>query len=185
MTWIVKLFIDSSFLNISITLGLFDVRSGLSAVTLDPSKSKCPGDLEICCLHPDFEKAPVGPVPAPVPIPVILPPPVIAVPVTIPTSLQPVGPVELPHPPVTGPVNPLPPPDHSNQNGGGAGIGGPNNNPGPYVAPVIIEPVAPKPYQPRCGQRHTGGIGVRIQNSKEDSGTQFGEWPNMCAVLNR
>jgi len=93
---------------------------------LDPSKSKCPGEQEICCLHPDFEKPPVGPVPIPVPLP--------------------------------SPV----PEDQS-------------------VAPVIIQPAAPKPYKPRCGQHHIGGI----QNSKEDSGTQFGEWPNMCAVLNR
>jgi hypothetical protein len=37
----------------------------------------------------------------------------------------------------------------------------------------------------RCGQRNYGGIGVRIQNSKEDAATQFGEWPHMCAVLNK
>jgi hypothetical protein len=159
-------------------------------VTLDPSKSKCPGDLEICCLHPDFEKAPAGPVPAPVPIPIPLPPPVPAVPVNL--SPQPnVGPVDPPLPPV-GPVNPpLPPPgpvDPLSPPGPispGPGNGGPNNNSPPYVPPVIIEPAAPKSYEARCGQRHTGGIGVRIQNSKEDSGTQFGEWPNMCAVLNR
>ena len=30
------------------------------------------------------------------------------------------------------------------------------------------------------------GIGIRIQSeSSSDSYTQFGEWPHMCAVLNR
>ena len=28
---------------------LVDIRN------LDPSNSKCPGDLEICCQHPDWE----------------------------------------------------------------------------------------------------------------------------------
>ena len=49
----------------------------------------------------------------------------------------------------------------------------------------MVEPLKPKAYVSRCGQHHYGGIGVRIQNSKEEAGTQFGEWPNMCAVLNR
>ena len=162
--------------------GLFDIRSGLAEVVLDPSKSKCPGDLEVCCLHPDFERPPPGPVPLVVPVtlpPVVLPPPIIAVPVIPPPGPvnPPPGPIDIPHP---GPVNPPPgpepvpnggiPPDRS----GGSG---------PYVP--ILEPTKPKSYVSRCGQRHTGGIGVRIQNSKEEAVTQFGEWPHMCALLNK
>ena len=41
-------------------------------------------------------------------------------------------------------------------------------------------------FYSRCGQRHRGGIGIRIQNTNaRSSQTQFGEWPHMCAVLNR
>ena len=135
--------------------GLFDIRSGLGAVTLDPSKSKCLGELEVCCLHPDFERAPPGPAP---------PPP----------FNPPSGPIPSNPPSGPGPINPLP----------GPGPFKPDNNQGgPYLP--LVEPPKPKQYVSRCGQRHYGGIGVRIQNSKEESGTQFGEWPHMCAVLNR
>ena len=37
-------------------------------------------------------------------------------------------------------------------------------------------------YQPKCGQRNTGGLSVRIQGFT-DSESQFGEWPHMCALL--
>jgi len=41
-------------------------------------------------------------------------------------------------------------------------------------------------YVPQCGQRNSNGIGVRIHhNSLKDTSTQFGEWPHMCAVLNK
>jgi len=41
-------------------------------------------------------------------------------------------------------------------------------------------------YRGQCGKRHPAGIGVRIQsNDPNDRVTQFGEWPHMCAVLNR
>ena len=41
-------------------------------------------------------------------------------------------------------------------------------------------------YRGQCGRRHPAGIGVRIQsNDPNDRVTQFGEWPHMCAVLNR
>jgi len=39
-------------------------------------------------------------------------------------------------------------------------------------------------YVPKCGQRNIEGFGVRI-NSLDKKDTQFGEWPHMCAVLNR
>jgi len=158
--------------------GLFDIRIGLADVVLDPSKSKCPGDLEVCCLHPDFEKPPAGPVAPIVPVtlpPVPLPPPIIAVPVT-----PPPGPVNPPpgpvNPPPVGPINPPPGPGPYPNGPDRSGGSGPQ---------VLIEPIRPKPYVSRCGQRHTGGIGVRIQNSREDSVTQFGEWPHMCALLNK
>jgi len=42
------------------------------------------------------------------------------------------------------------------------------------------------PYRQRCGRHNPGGIGVRIQNLDRFSGsTQFGEWPHMCAILNK
>jgi len=48
------------------------------------------------------------------------------------------------------------------------------------------QPVLPTPYTRQCGKRNIGGLGVRIQsNTKGDRETQFGEWPHMCAVLNR
>ena len=38
----------------------------------------------------------------------------------------------------------------------------------------------------KCGKRNLDGIGVRIQSqTSADRETQFGEWPHMCAVLNR
>lgn len=41
-------------------------------------------------------------------------------------------------------------------------------------------------YQSRCGRRNVNGVGVRIQNDPEgDGSTQFGEWPAMCAVLQK
>merc|ERR1712079_1184 len=44
----------------------------------------------------------------------------------------------------------------------------------------------PTLYTRQCGKRNIGGLGVRIQsNAKGDRETQFGEWPHMCAVLNR
>jgi len=44
----------------------------------------------------------------------------------------------------------------------------------------------PIKYQRQCGRRNNAGIGVRIQsNDPNDRITQFGEWPHMCAVLNR
>jgi len=63
--------------------------------------------------------------------------------------------------------------------------------------PVTRQPttLAPNPnqchgrncaYRQRCGRHNPGGIGVRIQNLDKFSGsTQFGEWPHMCAILNK
>jgi len=54
--------------------------------------------------------------------------------------------------------------------------------------PVDPNPYNPLPeklvFQPQCGRRNHQGLGVRIQNY-QDGEAQFGEWPHMCAVLER
>jgi hypothetical protein len=41
-------------------------------------------------------------------------------------------------------------------------------------------------YRPQCGQHNNNGVGVRISHTDSlDKRTQFGEWPHMCAVLNK
>ena len=43
--------------------GLIDIRNGFGsapAITLDPENSKCAGDLEVCCRHPDFTAVVTG-----------------------------------------------------------------------------------------------------------------------------
>merc|ERR1712018_942352 len=106
-------------------------RSGLNEfIKLDPLASKCPGYLEVCCRHPDYDEYDIT-----------------------------VRPVTKPPPRVTTP-NP-----HTNPD--------PNNCFGKSC-----------PYRQRCGRHNEGGLGVRIQNlDKFSAGTQFGEWPHMCAVL--
>lgn len=49
----------------------------------------------------------------------------------------------------------------------------------------VGEPIKPKviPYKSICGTRNVGGIGVRIQNDRYQANTQFGEFPNMCVIL--
>jgi len=51
---------------------------------------------------------------------------------------------------------------------------------------VIIEPYKAKElqFQPQCGRRNEFGLGVKINNYKDDE-SQFGEWPHMCAVLRK
>jgi hypothetical protein len=59
-----------------------------------------------------------------------------------------------------------------------------NNNNNNNQCPGRNCPYAP--YRQRCGRHNPGGIGVRIQNLDRFSGsTQFGEWPHMCAILNK
>jgi len=42
------------------------------------------------------------------------------------------------------------------------------------------------PYIPKCGQRNANGIGVGIKYPNSTIKTaQFGEWPSMCAILNQ
>ena len=42
------------------------------------------------------------------------------------------------------------------------------------------------PYIPKCGQRNANGIGVGIKYPNSTVKTaQFGEWPSMCAILNK
>merc|ERR1719348_1543507 len=48
---------------------------------------------------------------------------------------------------------------------------------------VIIEPYS-YTFQPKCGRRNEYGIGVKIENYKDDE-SQFGEWPHMCAILRK
>jgi len=52
--------------------------------------------------------------------------------------------------------------------------------------PDFIPPPPPptKVYRPKCGRRNINGLGVRIQGFK-DSESQFGEWPHMCAILQK
>jgi len=119
--------------------GLFDIRKGFLDVTLDPDKSKCPGDLQVCCLHPGtIEKAPVSGQRPP------------EVPVTV-------------SPPAS---------EASSER--------------PQTTPEIFHTdLTLKKYSSKCGQRNYGGVGVKILKQNQDGLTQFGEWPHMCAVLNR
>jgi len=60
----------------------------------------------------------------------------------------------------------------------------------PKLPVIADEPTYPYPtangYKPQCGQHNTDGVGVRISHTNiEDKRTQFGEWPHMCAVLNK
>jgi len=42
------------------------------------------------------------------------------------------------------------------------------------------------PYHPKCGQRNLKGVGVAISYPNTTVHfSQFGEWPNMCAILNQ
>ena len=52
-------------------------------------------------------------------------------------------------------------------------------------APVYTQATeAPVSVKKPCGRRNSFGLGVRIQNYKDDE-AQFGEWPHMCAILRR
>ena len=55
-----------------------------------------------------------------------------------------------------------------------------------FTVPESLQPeiVAPPPdYKSKCGNRNTKGVDVTV-DGKEDGKqlTQFGEWPNMCAI---
>ncbi len=39
------------------------------------------------------------------------------------------------------------------------------------------------PYKPSCGQRNIKGVGVEITNLSDNSSSQFGEWPHVCAIV--
>jgi len=148
--------------------GLFDIRSNFA--TLDPTKSKCKGALEVCCRDADYEGLPLPTLAPPTTQPPVTQPPVTQPPVTQPPVTQ---------PPVTqAPVDPVDP-DIKDPNL-------PDIDP-PYVPPVTTTTQAPAPLRRQCGRRNQGGIGVRIQTSDNDykSTTQFGEWPHMCAILKK
>ena len=82
-------------------------------------------------------------------------------------------------------------PNGDNYNGQGTDNGNGNGNGNDNALPNIAdEPNYPYPtangYQPQCGRRNYDGVGVRISHSNSiEKQTQFGEWPHMCAVLNR
>jgi len=169
--------------------GLFDIRSNFAS--LDPTQSKCPGALEVCCRDSDYEglelptvRPPVTQPPEPItPLPPTEPP-ITQAPITqAPITQAPI--TNPPTDPVTQTATDLPPGVSTNE---------------PYIppvdpvtpvitiAPVPVTPVTPVPEPLRqCGRRNAGGIGVRIQNNNEDyfGTTQFGEWPHMCAILKK
>lgn len=51
--------------------------------------------------------------------------------------------------------------------------------------PEYVESAPPQPeYVAKCGRHNVGGLNVKIEGF-EDSESQFGEWPHMCAVLHK
>jgi len=48
---------------------------------------------------------------------------------------------------------------------------------------VKAQPQEPE-YVPKCGRHNAGGFNVKIEGF-EDSESQFGEWPHMCAVMHK
>jgi len=61
------------------------------------------------------------------------------------------------------------------------------NNPGDTCCKLPFDPNENKQpiYKPKCGRRNDLGVGVRIHSKNpNESKTQFGEWPHMCALLN-
>ena len=189
--------------------------AGLDDVQLDPETSKCPGSLEMCCRHPDWIGLPIqSPIPikrpdvndnSPItddpnepldpkdPIdndnedpsqPIIDDPeyPIEEVDPAIPegpTVVDPVIPIEDPKQPTNDPSYPNP--QNPTED---------NTNEDPKLPVIADEPTYPYPtangYKPQCGQHNTDGVGVRISHTNiEDKRTQFGEWPHMCAVLNK
>ena len=61
-----------------------------------------------------------------------------------------------------------------------------SNNPGDTCCKLPFDPNENKQpiYKPKCGRRNDLGVGVRIHSKNpNESKTQFGEWPHMCAIL--
>ena len=103
------------------------------------------------------------------------------------------------------PVNPVDPnepvdpkePDNTDDDtyedtnaGGSYSNGGQDDYEDPRQPTIADEPTYPYPtangYRPQCGKRNYDGVGVRISHTNSiEKQTQFGEWPHMCAVLNR
>ena len=135
--------------------GLIDPRSGL----LDAEGSKCEGYLDVCCRHPERVGEPVHGktttvYKAPKTTTPYKPPTTTSPPYRPPTTTKP------PYRPPTTTRPPYRPPTTTRP---------------PYRPPTTTRP----PYESQCGQRNQNGVTVRILNAKS---TQFGEWPNMCAV---
>ncbi len=64
----------------------------------------------------------------------------------------------------------------------------PTTKPPPPPPTTPTPPPTPAPYVSKCGKHNKNGIGVRIQNYGGSGGefsTQFGEWPHMCAILEK
>eukprot|EP00093_Oithona_nana_P002816 02816.XXX_3144_4816_1 [CDS] Oithona nana genome sequencing. len=96
-----------------------------------------------------------------------------------PTVVDPVIPIEDPKQPTNDPSYPNP--QNPTED---------NTYEDPKLPVIADEPTYPYPtangYKPQCGQHNTDGVGVRISHTNiDDKRTQFGEWPHMCAVLNK
>ncbi len=238
--------------------GLFNPRfGGLNDVELNPDISKCPGDLEMCCRHPDYKDTPIiNPFQDIVVDPndgTLQPGDDGYVDPNVNDGLtdpQPGDPNYVdpntnvnenndggyvdpntnvndnddgyvdPNPNVPlqpgddgyvdpnvndGLTDPQPgDPNYVDPNGNDGGYVDPNSNDPNYVDPNVndgLNDVDPNnsgtpytdddhlnpqnAYQPQCGRHNLDGVGVRIVAGAGAGETQFGEWPHMCAVLNR
>merc|ERR1711971_249510 len=176
--------------------GLFNPRfGGLDDVAVSPENSKCQGALEMCCRHPDWFGIPIT-----TPVKITKPPPSVLVPCpddndnlidpNIPDPSDPDPPI------IVEPVDPSPviPTDPCNPEYFTDGLPencpgylGPDVDPNPGTGPdTFTSTCNTNPDFLKCGKRNLDGIGVRIQSqTSADRETQFGEWPHMCAVLNR
>jgi secreted trypsin-like serine protease len=118
----------------------------------------------------------VDPIPDPNIPDVSDPDPKIPVEPVDPSPVVPSDPCDVEYPPENCPGYSGPDVDPNPGKGGDSGTG-----PDPFIGTCNTNPDFLK-----CGKRNLDGIGVRIQSqSSADRETQFGEWPHMCAVLNR
>jgi len=167
--------------------GLIDIRFGGSDVelaVLDSTDLMCPGSLDVCCANPDFEFTTLAPLEEP----------------TTPgygnngdggadgkdgASSEESGERGTDG----GYGNEGQESNGDYEDGGGEGEEGESEEEGEGKngdggdAVCVGDCSAPLQYKPSCGRRNSYGLGVRVQNYKEDE-SQFGEWPHICAVLN-
>ena len=187
---------------------LVDIRS------LDPSNSKCPGDLEVCCQHPDWEGISIDEI-------IEIKKPGMEC-KTLEEKLLNQEKSQCNHNGVIyQDLDPVPSNDDCNSCFCDFGVvvcteelcdssGGNRDNLGidnrnkvdlkdtknmkkmnELRNKTIIDNAkwrAGSFYYPKCGQRNKNGIGVGIKYQNTESSahsSQFGEWPHMCAVLNK